>query len=886
MRFQRTIAGLSGVAVATTCLVGTSALTAVADEDDAPGRSDGRGAERDRAGATPFGGQSFSELVRAAKKTAPAKATDGSIEMPTSYPYQPTLTVHDPAEEDATTRNETISYSEIAPRLNDLMAVSDRVSAQVVGQSTGGRDLYLVTVTAPESRGETNRQTRWREEIRQDPAQAAGDARLAAGYKTPLWISANIHGNEWEGTDGAMQVITDLATSDDAATAELLENHRLYFSVSLNPDGRTIGTRATELGLDANRDMVTGATPEARSFVATAQTLQPLYAADFHGYTGVLQVEPCGPPHGDNYEYDLFLPHGYALAEQVEADVVAADIEGNTYFDTETGRSTTEKTGNIKIPYRDTPSGWDDYPPIFTAQYAAYHGAVTSTVELPLGRSWSLGTTTPEDAAVNTEVARVTMVSMLDYVAAHSDEMLADQIETFRRGVEGAPKESLTTETIADVEGPDSWKELWDLTDDQEPVDLPRAYVIPVGEGQRSSSDAEALVDALLYHGVEVGTLRRAAEVDGTSFPAGSIVVDMHQPRRGLANTLLATGSDISAKLPTMYDISAWSLADLWGATVVPVGSTTDAALGGTTPLHRLPQDGGLPKKADHVAFDLAGVEDFRALNALLEEDAPVWLLDDGRAVVGPEGLPAAADAVVTYDIPFEAVTSAELAALDEAPELEDLTVAYTGGSDDVLALTDLGFDDLVAVSSSGVSAGAADGTTGLEDADVLWVGSTFDPDAAGDVAVQEWLDDGGAIVGESTAGFAAAEAYGLVEGDAVRGNSRGNGIVAVDTPSDSLLGAFPQSTSFIYPAVWFTDLGDGTTVELSYAAEPFLAGHWNALYGAGPDAAAGQAAVVSGETATGARAVVFGTTPFFRTHPKGGMSQVATAMFWATSGD
>ncbi|MEG3616172.1 M14 family zinc carboxypeptidase [Isoptericola haloaureus] len=880
MSLQRTIAGLSGAAVALSVL---AVPAAVADEPDASPADGGRGPE----GTPATTGKSFAELVQAAKTGPAAKATDSSLEMPTSYPYQPELTVYDPVEGDVTERNETIAYSDIAPRLAELMAASDRVSTQVVGQSTGGRDLYLVTVTAPETRGETNQQTRWREEIRQDPEKAATDEQLAEGYKTPLWISANIHGNEWEGTDAAMQVIADLATAEDPATAELLESHRLYFSVSLNPDGRTIGTRATELGFDANRDMVTGATPEARSFVATAQTLQPLYAADFHGYTGVLQVEPCGPPHGDNYEYDLFIPHGYALAQQVEADVVDADIEGNTYFDTETGRSTDEKTGHIKIPYRDTPSGWDDYPPIFTAQYAAYHGAVTSTVELPHGRSWSLGTTTPEDAAINTEVARVTMVSMLDYVAAHSDEMLANQIETFRRGVEGAPKESLTTETIADVEGPDAWKELWDVTDDQEPVDLPRAYVIPVGDGQRSSSDAEALVDALLYHGVEVGTLQRSTEVGGETFPAGSLVVDMHQPRRGLANTLLATGSDISEKLPTMYDISAWSLADLWGATVVAVGDTTDVALGGTTPLHRVPQDGVLPKKADHVVFDLAGIEDFRALNAILSEDAPAWLLDDGRAVVGPEGLPAAADAVVTFDIPFEAATAAEVASLDEAAVLEDLTVAYTGGSDDVVALTDLGFDDLVPVSSSGVSAGAADGTTGLEDADVLWVGSSFDPDAAGDAAVQEWLDAGGAIVGESTSGFEAAEAYGLVEGDAVRGNRRGNGIVAVDTPSGSIFASHPQDTSFIYPAVWFTGLGESTTVELAYdAGSPFLAGHWNGLYGPGQDAAAGQAAVVSGESATGARAVVFGTTPFFRTHPKGGMSQVATAIFWAASGD
>lgn len=49
-----------------------------------------------------------------------------------------------------------------------------------------------------------------------------------------------------------------------------------------------------------------------------------------------------------------------------------------------------------------------------------------------------------------------------------------------------------------------------------------------------------------------------------------------------------------------------------------------------------------------------------------------------------------------------------------------------------------------------------------------------------------------------------------------------------------------------------------------------------------GPDDAAGQASVITGEAASGARAVVFGTSVFFRTHPKGGMSQAARALYWA----
>ena len=90
-----------------------------------------------------------------------------------------------------------------------------------------------------------------------------------------------------------------------------------------------------------------------------------------------------------------------------------------------------------------------------------------------------------------------------------------------------------------------------------------------------------------------------------------------------------------------------------------------------------------------------------------------------------------------------------------------------------------------------------------------------------------------------------------------------------------------------------------GTTAELTYG--DFLAGHWAGRVGeasgvgeangegdaggsgalGGPEAADGQVAAVSGKIGQ-ARAFVFGTSIFFRTHPRGGLSQAATAIHWA----
>ena len=98
---------------------------------------------------------------------------------------------------------------------------------------------------------------------------------------------------------------------------------------------------------------------------------------------------------------------------------------------------------------------------------------------------------------------------MVEYMnnTTNAREMLLNQAKVFQRGIEGTPKVQVTTANIAGIPGPAQWKPLWDVVDDQEPVTLPRAYVIPVGDDQRSASDASRLVQQLLFHDIEVDRL-------------------------------------------------------------------------------------------------------------------------------------------------------------------------------------------------------------------------------------------------------------------------------------------------------------------------------------------------------------------------------------------
>ncbi|HTH07158.1 MAG TPA: M14 family zinc carboxypeptidase, partial [Ilumatobacteraceae bacterium] len=464
------------------------------------------------------------------------------VEPPTSYPSQPLLPTVPDDPTDASIARGVTPYDEIAPFLNSLMAQSDRISAQVVGQSTLGRDIHLVTLTAKETKAQTAKQKEWRELIKADPAAAATNKPLQNQYKVPIWFNGNIHGNEWEGTDGILNYIDYLATAPWPEVRDLLQDYRFYFTVTNNPDGRALGQRANADGFDINRDMITGATPESRIIRDLSSVIQPTFFVDLHGYTNVLQIEPCGPPHGENYEYDLFLPHAYAAALEIEQAVVDADIPGNTYLDRSTGQVTQTNTGNIRIPYRDIRSGWDDWPPIFTPQYVAYQGAITNTVELPLGRTNNQATN-QANSKVNIEVAGVVIETAVDYVADHADALLQNQIEIFRRGTAGEPLVSIPADVDpAAVPAPNQWAEVWDETDVYT-AEFPRAYVIPVDETQRSVTDAANLVDQLIANGVEVSRAQTSFTAGGTAYAEGSYVVDMHQPLRGMANVLLADGS-------------------------------------------------------------------------------------------------------------------------------------------------------------------------------------------------------------------------------------------------------------------------------------------------------------------------------------------------------
>jgi hypothetical protein len=817
------------------CLIATAAL--VASGAGAPG-----------AGAAPTG--TGSVAVGTGTAQTPSPVTVG-------YPRQNIL-VEPPADpSDAAIKLGLTPYHQIAPMLNDLQRTSQRVSAEVIGQTVTGRELYLVTLTAPESAAEAMQQETMRDRILHQPAQAARDRGLARSYKAPIFFNNNIHGDEWEGTDAALRLIEHYATSNDPAVVETLERSRIYVVVTMNPDGRTDNTRVNASGFDMNRDFITASQPEVVAVRDALLRTQPLVMLDLHGYVNGTLIEPTTPPHGENYEYDLFIRHAYPNGLGMEQAVL--DL-GYTAAD--------DGVNPPQIPFRDWTEGWDDWPPIFTPQYAAFHGAVSHTVEIPLRVNRSAYDLPEEElrrrSAINTDVAHAAMTASIGFVQEHREELLADQIEIFRRGVDGAEQVPVTDELFPEI-GPE----------DVYLTDYPRAYLIPVGDRQRSAPAAARLVDHLIDNGVEVRTTRVSVTVDGTTYAPGSYVVDMHQARRGMANTILGPGTDISDRVDAMYDISGWSHGLLWGADVVALaeGSSmprTGRVIGAAIPSGAVDGSGDLLLRLDDPA-------DVAALNHLTRSGVGVEWLDDGTVLVPGE---AAAQAQETADS-FGVVLTAAHAGAAGTP-VDELVVAAAAPPTEVWALNEMGFE-VRAVNASVLNDGFD-----YTEVDALYVSSRLSwssLDAEARDAMTSFVRNGGGFVGRGRSGADLNESLSLLDVTFQSGRGDGNGVVTVANAGTAIsAGATPHS--FVYSPAWFTELGADVTVDQSYGDDVLVSGHWAGTEAqGGQDAAAGQPLVVSGADDDGA-AVLFGSEPLFRAHPKGQYPLVGRALFWSSLQD
>jgi len=766
---------------------------------------------------------------------APVQSDPGPWWVVTPEPYEAPLS------------DNGILYSQIAPKLREFETTSNRVKVEVIGQSAGGRNLFLVTVSAPEAMGRLGQYQAIRSTMLKDPEKAQEMIDKFGDFKVPVFVNGSIHGGEVTGVDAIMRLIEKLAYDDSPEVQAILENEILLFNVVQNPDGRVMGTRANANGIDINRDFITQSQPETRATVKVYTEWNPMIVLDLHGYVRPMLIEPCTPPHNPNYEYDLYIKWALAQAEAMEAELFA-------------------RTGfPAQIPYRDFSLGWDDWPPTYAPMYAMFHGAYGHTLE----------TSYRDESGVDAHYAAVW--GAFNFVAQNREEMVHDQIEIFRRGFLSLPQQPIPEELLPD----------FPQYQDVIPNHFPAAYVIPKDKPFQVSPHAPArLVDFLMFNDVQVEQASQAFVLNGVEYPAGSYVVWMDQPKRGLANTILSDGLDLST-IPGLEFYSpptVWSHPLLWGVRRVEMEEPMNIA---THPVNKADAPAGSVEggKAGAYAYLPTSITAIQATNDLLGRGVELLRaqgpftdggrdFDAGAFILSGDDKATANELASQYGLDLFALEGLPAGAVPMHQQRIAVFISDAGGlgllkrfgfTFDVLTRNDLNDETKPPLTDYDVIINTNVSTSRLNTTGMAKVTDYF---AAG----KDYIGIGGsgADLASQIPDFAfTATNYPDALDSAIR----------VDyNPSDPVGSGFGiEGYGFANGTRTFSDLGANVQVAANVHDPDFLvSGYWPDWAASG---AAGQPIVIRWEAGT-LDATLIGLDPIFRGHPEDSFRLVANAIF------
>jgi len=737
---------------------------------------------------------------------------------------------------------DSILYSEIAPRLREIEVNSNRVKIDVIGQSAGGRNLFLATVSAPEAMGRLGQYQAIRNAMLKDPEKAQEMIDKFGDFKVPVFINGSIHGNEYPGTDAAIRLIETLAFEDTPEVQAILDSAIVLVNVVQNPDGRVAGRRQNDNGFDINRDFISQTQPEARATVKILTEWNPMITLDLHGFVDPMLIEPTTPPHNPNYEYDLYLQWAFNEALAMEAELAA------------------QLGLPAQIPYRDFPLGWDDWGAQYVPMYAMYHGSYGHTLE----------TSSRSELGVDAHYAAVW--GALKFVAENREAMIHDQIEVFRRGALDLPQMLIPDELLDETQ--------WDQYNQLTVQEFPAAYVIPADEPlQQSAHQAARLVDFLLFNDVEVEQASQSFTLDGVTYPKGTYVVWMDQAKRGLANTILDAGPDLSDITGlTFYSPPAvWSHPLLWGAHRAVMAAPIDVQ---TTPVNKADNPSGslTGNQAGAYAYEPTSLKAYQVTNELIERGVPVQRASGAFVYGGKSFEPG------TFIIPGDRSLANELAnqealdvfALSGPPanavmmKAQDIAVYADEGTEHALRVLGFDFDT---VGRTDVNNGVVENYDVFLNRNRSWGGLSD----AGRASLTAFFNAGGDYVGLRSTGIDMAIDAGII--DVTFDDGDGNAIVDVAfSATDGVAGGFlDEDYAFVFTPAWFTDLGAGVTSSAEFGPGDFLvSGFWPGWQTSG---AAGAPVIV--HAANGDSDVTLaGLDLTFRGHPENSFRLLANAIY------
>ncbi|SPE38355.1 Peptidase M14 family protein [Candidatus Sulfopaludibacter sp. SbA6] len=505
-----------------------------------------------------------------------------------------------------------------------------RLKVVNMGPTTMGNPFLLVIVTSPNNLSKLERLRQVNGQISDPRGLSEAQVRaLVAEGKAVICQSMSLHATEIGGTQMAPELAYDLLTRKDEETERILDNVVFLMVPSFNPDGeimvhdwyqKTLGTEYEGTsppslyhkyaGHDNNRDAFQTNMVESQYMAKILFTdWKPEAYVDHH--------------HMGSYGARIFLP---PYAEPVRPFADPLIWRELSWY-------------GAHMAYKEEEAGLSGV--INDAQYSGWGH---------FGFHWI--TPFHNIAGMLTESASARLATPL-YI-------LPDQLQG---GARNLP--SYEAETIFPNPWPGGWWRLRDVMDRQKvsawaALDLaarnretvlwnaylkgkrqtergaqfkPAAYVIPVA--QHDKLTAVKLVNKLLVQGIEIQRVSKTVTAaDGMTYPEGSFVVSMAQPKMGLIRYLLGRtffpdndwtrNKDGSPIRP--YDMATDTMYEFMGVRVDPVNEAVKgdlAKLAGAVPVAGKVASGGAGYWLDGRLND-----SFKAVNLLLEKGVKVRRID------------------------------------------------------------------------------------------------------------------------------------------------------------------------------------------------------------------------------------------------------------------
>lgn len=541
-------------------------------------------------------------------------------------------------------------WDKIVDYFNLLQKESDKLKVINMGPATMGNPFLLVIISSADNINNLDRLREINAKI-SDPRGIPGAEieQLIKEGKAVICQSMSLHATEIGGTQMAPELTYDLITGGDEETQRILDKVVFCMIPCFNPDGqimvtdwynKTLNTEYEGAGLpwlyhkyvghDNNRD---GDFLNMIESVYAAKIMYrdwvPQAYIDHHhmgSYGARFYIPPyCDPlrPYADPLiwrEHSWFGAHiAYKLEENNKQGILnAAQFPGwghfgwhwITPFHNIAGMLTESASAKLASPLYIHP----DQLRGRSRQFPEYKAQTTFPNPWP-GGWWRL-----RDIV---EQKKISAWALLDLAARNKETVLHNAyLKASRQTERGA-------------------------------AGKPKAYVIPMI--QHDPLTTVKMINTLLLSGVEIKQASKDFTVGRTTYPAGTFLISLSQPKMGLIRNLLGRtfypdndwtrGDDGSPLRP--YDLATHTMNEFMGVNVYPVNIEVRGdfkILGG-----KVPVKGKVETGAAGCLLDGRLNDSFKTVNLLLDKGVEVWRVEKAAAGLKPGDfvIPAAEEAVL-----------------------------------------------------------------------------------------------------------------------------------------------------------------------------------------------------------------------------------------------